>query len=357
MTTKPRGHAERAAPRRLLVSSEALSSAYDCAMLDLDGVVYRGPTAISGVPDLLRRARAGGMTLAFVTNNAARTPESVAAHLRDLGVDADATDIVTSAQAAARELLTMLGAGRPVLVVGGDGLRSALLDVGLVPVSSANEEPAAIVQGFSPDIGWRQLAEASYLVARGLPWVATNLDRTVPTAGGIAPGNGTLVAAVAAAGGRSPDVVAGKPFRPLFDETVLRTGAQRPLVVGDRLDTDIEGAVTCGADSLLVMTGVTDVPALCAAPAHRRPSFVSWTLSGLLTAHATPTRAAEWWRLDGWSATADDAKLSVGSVGTDRDSGLRAVCAAAWDWYDTAPEADADARLDVTAAVQALKVR
>lgn len=347
-----------AGPARLQESPQPLYERYDCAMLDLDGVVYRGPNAIPDVPYLLRQARRGGMTQAFVTNNAARTPDAVAKHLRDLGVEADASDVVTSAQAAARELVALVGLGAPVFVVGGEGLTAALREVGLRPVSDADERPAAVVQGFHPDVGWRQLAKASYLVAQGVPWVATNLDLTVPTARGIAPGNGALVAAVAAAGGRRPDLVAGKPYRPLFDETVRRTGATHPLVVGDRLDTDIEGAVGSGADSLLVMTGVTDLAALCSAVTGQRPSYVSWTLAGLLTTHETPVRRDGSWHLDGWSvaasATASAPALVLEQTGDDRDSGLRTVVSAAWEHHDTRPAGSKAPPLDVSTAVQAL---
>lgn len=341
-------------PGRLQTCAEPLCSRYDCAMLDLDGVVYRGPDAIPDVPALLQRARASGMTMAFVTNNASRTPDAVAEQLCDMGIDATAADIVTSAQAAARELLTLVGAGARVFVVGGPGLSVALTRVGLLPVTTAEERPVAVVQGFSPDVGWRQLAAASYLVRQGLPWVASNLDLTVPTVDGIAPGNGTLVAAIEAAAGRGPDVVAGKPYRPLFDETVRRTGARRPLVVGDRLDTDIEGAVTCGASSLLVMTGVTDVAALCAAAPGSRPSYVSWTLDGLLTPHSAPTASGRTWRLEGWEVTSGDAALDVTRRGADSVCGLRAVVAAAWDWYDDSP--DDAAVLDLEACLPALRV-
>lgn len=343
-------------PARLRESPEPLTERYDCAMLDLDGVVYLGPSAIPDVPQLLQRARNAGMTLAFLTNNAARTPEAVARQLRDLGVAAIAGDVVTSAQAAARELVHLVGAGAAVLVVGGDGLTAALSEVGLRPVTSTAERPAAVVQGFHPDVCWRQLAQASYLVASGVPWVATNLDITVPTAGGIAPGNGTLVGAVAAAAGRRPDVVAGKPYRPLFDETVRRTGARRPLMVGDRLDTDIEGATRCGADSLLVMTGVTDVAALCAAQGGQRPSYVSWTLSGLLTSHEAPSLQGRSWQLGGWSVTVSKAAVAVETAGADRDAGLRAVAAAAWEWYDDRGPTSAESPLDLAAAVEVLQV-
>ncbi len=191
-----------------------------------------------------------------------------------------------------------------------------------------------------------------------MPWVASNLDRTVPTADGIAPGNGALVGAVESVVGHGPDVVAGKPYPPLFDETVRRTGATRPLVVGDRLDTDIEGANRCDADSLLVMTGVTDVEALCRAQPVRRPSYVAWTLRGLLGPHQAPTRDARSWVLGDWSASAAHGALSVESTGPDRDVGLRVVAVTAWDWYDnlSAAEGHDGSELDVTAAVDALRL-
>ena len=312
-------------------------------MLDLDGVVYIGDEAVPGVPDVLARARQGGMTLAYVTNNAARTPAAVADKLRKLGVEAQESDVVTSAQAAAREASKLVPTGSKVLVVGGEGLNEALRERGLVPVSSDGEEPAAVVQGFHPTVGWALLAEGGYALRRGVPWVASNLDVTVPTGRGIAPGNGALVEALAVAVGRRPDVVAGKPFRPLFDETVIRTSSRRPIMVGDRLDTDIAGAVTCGADSLLVMTGVTDIHALCRAPSSSRPNFVSWTMRGLLQPHAAPDLEGDGTcSLAGWSVAADGRALVVRRTGHDVDDGLRAAAVAAWHAQDQAPNADLD---------------
>jgi HAD superfamily hydrolase (TIGR01450 family) len=342
----------------LLTSTEPLTSRYDCAMLDLDGVVYRGAQAIEGVPDVLGRARESGIVLAFVTNNAARPPEVVAAHLRDLGVHALDTDVVTSAQAAARELADRVPAGSSVLVVGGVGLEAALRERGLVPVSSRADRPVAVVQGFSPDVGWRQLAEGAYVVSGGTPWVASNIDLTVPTADGIAPGNGTLVNAIAAAVGHGPDAVAGKPYRPLFDETLRRVHSRHPLVVGDRLDTDIEGANRCGADSLLVMTGVTDVGALCRASREQRPSYLSWTLEGLLESHAAPQQVDDTWQLGGWTAVAEDDRVRVAATGDDRDEGLRCVVAAAWGWYDNQKRAEPGGteELDLAAVDDALRM-
>jgi HAD superfamily hydrolase (TIGR01450 family) len=312
-------------------------------MLDLDGVVYIGSEAVAGVPDRLAEAASQGMALAFVTNNAARTPAEVAQQLRDIGVDARETDVVTSAQAAAALLTDRVPAGSRVLVAGGEGLVAALEERGLVAVSAADDRPAAVVQGFHPTVGWRLLAEASYAIAAGLPWIASNLDLTVPTSRGIAPGNGSLVNAVASAVGRRPDAVAGKPYRPLFDETVRRTGAARPLVVGDRLDTDIEGAANCDAHSLLVLTGVTTVADLCAAPERQRPDYVSLTLTGLLTPHAAPEPASSGaWSLNGWRVAVDDGAVQVQDRGADLNDGLRAAVEASWQWRDATPDAPLD---------------
>jgi glycerol 3-phosphatase-2 len=315
-------------------SAEPLTHAYDCAMLDLDGVVYRGREAVAGVPDVLAEVRKAGVTLAFVTNNAARTPAEVAHHLLEIGVEAHESDVVTSAQAAAAVLADRVPRGSRVLVVGGEGLILALRERGLVPVSSGADLPVAVVQGFHPTVGWTLLAEAAYAVSGGALWIASNIDLTVPTARGIAPGNGALVNAVAAAVKRRPDAVAGKPYRPLFDETVRRVSAERPLVIGDRLDTDIEGAVRCDADSLLVMTGVTDVPALCQAPAHQRPTYVSLTLDGLLAPHRAPGRDGGVWTLGGWTARVEAGRAELVERGSDQGDGLRVLAAACWGWVD-----------------------
>ncbi len=250
------------------VARGPLSRRYDVALLDLDGVVYRGPDPIAGAAESLEQARAGGMRFGFVTNNASRTPEQVAAHLVDLGVPAAPAEVVTSAQAAAALSVERFGLGRRVFVVGSDGLRAAVADAGQILVDSylADPPPEIVVQGFSPDLRYEDLAQATFVVAAGAHWVATNTDTTLPTARGIQPGNGTLVAVVAAATGRSP-LVAGKPERALVDEAVKRTAASRPLMVGDRLDTDIEGAVRTGMDSLLVLTGISTV---AGAPERRR---------------------------------------------------------------------------------------
>lgn len=312
-------------------STTALNDAYDTALLDLDGVVYAGGAAIEHAVDALRTAGDGGMRLAYVTNNALRTPDAVAAHLTELGVPAEAADVITSAQAVARLIADQVPAGAKVLVVGGEGLRVALRERGLDPVDSADDDPAAVAQGYGgPDLPWHRFAEAGYAVARGVPWFASNTDLTIPSGRGIAPGNGAAVEVVRIATGRAFEPqVAGKPLPPMHRETVLRTGAKRPLVVGDRLDTDIEGAFNGGVDSLLVLTGVTDAAHLLAAPPEHRPTYVDADLRGLLTGQPEVTEAEGGFGCGGWTASVSGEALALDGEGGALD-GLRALCAAAW---------------------------
>ena len=260
-----------------------LAALHDVALLDLDGVVYVGAEAVPHAAEALDAALAAhGMRAAFVTNNAARTPATVSAHLVGLGVRAEPSDVVTSAQAGARMLAERLPVGSHVLVIGGPGVADALRERGLVPVESVDDGAVALMQGYGPDVGWRQLAEGSLAIGRGLLWVATNLDRTIPTPRGRVLGNGSMVEALRHATGAEP-LVAGKPEPPLMIESVQRSGAVRPLVVGDRLDTDIEGANRSGIPSLLVLTGVTDWQDLLHVAPQYRPTYLGRDLRALLT--------------------------------------------------------------------------
>lgn len=244
-------------------------------------MLYLGPEPVVHAADAVAAAVAAGMRPAYVTNNASRRPAVVAAHLSELGIPAEPADVVTSAQAAARWLARHLAPGDAVLVVGTDGLAEEVEAVGLRPVRSADAQPAAVVQGLSQDTGWADLAEATVALRAGAVWVAGNTDSTYPSPRGPLPGNGAMVAALAAASGQQP-VVVGKPEPELHRESLERVHATRPLVVGDRLDTDVLGAVRGGTDSLLVLTGVVDVPALLAAPRGSRPTYVATDLRGLL---------------------------------------------------------------------------
>lgn len=263
------------------MSEPPLISAYDAALFDLDGVIYLGPEAVPGAAEGIAGLRASGAKIGFVTNNAARTPASVAEHLRDLGIAAQTSDVVTSAQAGAHLLRERFGAGAKVLVVGGGGIWAALAEAGLTGVRSADDDPVAVIQGWSTDLLWAQINEAAVAIHRGAYWLATNTDLTRPTDRGIVPGNGAAVAAVRVAVDVDPEV-AGKPYRPLFDETIERLGARNPIFVGDRIDTDIVGAVELGIDSLMVLTGAHGVVELLAATPAERPTYLGWNVGALL---------------------------------------------------------------------------
>jgi glycerol-1-phosphatase len=318
---------------RLLASEEPLARRYDVAMLDLDGVVYIGADEVPGASSALAAARRAGMRLAFVTNNASRPPRAVATRLSGLGIPADASEVITSAQAAAHHLADRLPPGSRVLVVGTTGLVEALTERGLVPVSSADDDPAAVVQGYSADTDWRMLAEGAVAIRRGLPWIATNLDATVPSPRGPLPGNGALVAALQHATGVTPTAT-GKPDPTMHRETVERSGARRPLVVGDRLDTDIEGANAVGCASLLVLTGVTAPAELLGASEVHRPGYVARDLGGLLVAHPAPVETEGRFACGTWAVTVRRDQLHLAEASGDpADSGLdalRALCVAAW---------------------------
>jgi HAD superfamily hydrolase (TIGR01450 family) len=343
------------------VGTVALHEKYDVALLDLDGVVYLGPNAVPGAPEALTRAQAAGLRLAYVTNNASRTPAAVAEVLRGMGAPAAPQDVVTSPQAAARLLADKLPPGARVLVIGAIALRLALRERGLVPVSTAAEHPQAVVQGYMPGIDYQALAEGGLAVRAGALFVGTNADSTLPTQRGIQPGNGSLLRVIAHATGTEP-VIAGKPELPLHHESIIRTGARQPLVVGDRLDTDIEAANRAGADSLLVLTGVSRPADLVIAPPEQRPTYIALALDALLQPYPGIQPADDGFTCNGWTArwagAGPQAALTVdapardGGDAADREpaDGLRALCAAAWSRPGTAREAAAAALAQLTAA-------
>jgi HAD superfamily hydrolase (TIGR01450 family) len=308
---------------------KTLAEAYDVLLFDLDGVVYIGGTAIPGAPEALRRAKQAGAHVAYVTNNASRTPAAIAGLLAGMGAPVTEADVVTSAQAAARLLADKLPAKSKVLVIGSTALRLAVRERGLVPVSTATENPAAVVEGFAPDIDYGKLAEGGLAVKAGALFVASNADSTIPGPHGAQPGNGSLLKVIEYATGTAP-IVAGKPEPPLHRESVIRTGAQRPLVIGDRLDTDIEGAYNTGTDSLLVLTGVDDPRSAALAPKQQRPTYIAETLDALLLPYPEVSTTGSDAACGGWTATADaSGTLALAGDGAAID-GLRALTAAAW---------------------------
>ncbi|MFI7482979.1 HAD-IIA family hydrolase [Kocuria sp. M1R5S2] len=320
--------------------TERLIDRFDAVLSDLDGVVYAGPHAIPGAPEILRGLAADGMPVIYVTNNASRSVDTVAAHLTDLGVPTEPDGVVSSAQAGAELLAGRVPAGTRVLVTGSQALADVVEAAGLVPVRSQAEEPRAVIQGFDPALGWAALAEAAYTLADpDVLWVATNTDLTIPQARGLAPGNGTLVAAVRAAAGRPP-LVAGKPEAPIFRTAAQRAGSARPVVLGDRLDTDIRGGNAAGFATVAVLTGVDTVHTILAACTAERPDHVVETLDGLLEPYpevvAEACDGGHVARCGAAQAETDGSRLLVRGARSDLDS-WRAACAA---WWAAHPDTD-----------------
>lgn len=306
-------------------SASPLRSLFDVLLLDLDGTVYQGKDPIDGAVDALRL---GSEKQYFVTNNASRTPSDVAGHLAELGFDTSEDFVVTSAQVAARMLSGRVPAGSSVVVVGTDALAEEVRLVGLRPVRSADGNPEAVVQGHSVDTDWKMLAQATFAIRGGALWVATNTDATLPTEHGLAPGNGSMVAAVKAATGAEP-LVAGKPAAPIMEDAIRLSRAERPLVVGDRLDTDIAGANATGVASLLVLTGVSSALDVVRAAEAERPTYIGFGLDIL----NSPAGMSEVVAKAGWSAEVEAGVLTVrhedGSPANLLD-GLVTTAAAAW---------------------------
>lgn len=306
----------------LTVEAGALVSEHDCLLLDLDGTVYRGAEPVEGAVATLTDL---GVQTLFITNNASRAPGEVAARMHRMGFTLEDDDVVTSAQSAARLLASRLSPGARVLVVGADALRAEVSGVGLRPVRSAADGAVAVVQGHSTQTGWADLAEAALTIRAGAWWLATNLDNSIPTERGLLPGNGSMVAALRAATGLTPDV-AGKPQPAILHDALARGRFRSPLVVGDRLDTDIACANAAGLPSLLVCSGVTTPGDLLAATVAQRPTHVAPDIRSLESPSAS-TRICQQPR---WRVDVDGAVVTVLSTGTDdEDDGLSIIRAIA----------------------------
>jgi glycerol-1-phosphatase len=304
---------------------------YDLVIFDLDGVVFLGHEPIDGAVAAINSLVAAGKPVAYATNNASRRADDVAALLVSLGIHATAAEVITSAQASATILAERLAPGDPVLIVGGPALRDEIGDVGLTPVTTAEDRPRAVVQGYAPDVGWTQLAEACVAIRNGATWIATNADRTLPSPRGELPGNGSLVAVLTTALDRQPDLIVGKPSPRLFVTAAERVSATCPLVVGDRLDTDIAGAVEAGMDSLLVLTGVATPADVLVAPVRSRPTWIAANLRGLTggAVRVPSTDSAGAASTGGWTVRTADGCLELDGAGTEI-AALAALAAAAW---------------------------
>jgi len=293
---------------------------YSAVVCDLDGVVYRGPDAVDHAVTALS---ALPVPIVYATNNASRPPGEVAAHLGDLGLRAGSRDVATSSQAGAEVLSRHLPAGATVLAVGGAGVGEALQAKGfhvLAPREVRADPavaPVGVLQGYGQEVTAGDLAEAAYAVAAGALWVATNTDQTLPTHRGTAPGNGMLVAAVRRAVDRDP-VVVGKPEAPLYAMCAERLDlpARRVLAVGDRLDTDIAGAVSAGMDSVLVLTGVDSVTTVATAPPSMRPTYLVEDLRALGKEYEAAETDYSWWECGADRRRIVDGRWDVARAGS-----------------------------------------
>ncbi|WP_166459252.1 HAD-IIA family hydrolase [Verrucosispora sioxanthis] len=317
------------------MSGDRLVDGYALVVFDLDGVIYLIDQPIPGAVETVARLHGEGRAVAYATNNASRRAADVADLLTGMGVPARPEEVLTSAAAAAQLLGERLPAGAKVLVVGAEALRAEISEAGLAG-RHRRRGPGRGHPGYGPQVGWADLAEAAVAVRAGATWVATNTDRTLPSGRGPLPGNGALVAALATALGRDPDEIVGKPAPELFATAARRADGGRTVVVGDRLDTDIEGANRAGLDSLLVLTGVSDAAELLAAPAERRPTYVSWDLTGLFDADGVVRVPAPDADHGGWQVSTGTDEWRLSGSGRALDA-LAALCAAAWRGHRAGP--------------------
>ncbi len=268
---------------------------FKAVIFDLDGVVYVDGDACPGAVEGIQSVRDAGLHVLFMTNNASRTPAQVADHLGAVGVKATAEEILNSSQVGATHLASLREEGADelpdplVLAVGGPGVAAALAEEGFSVVSSADIGPDgpsrsvwAVLQGYGPDLRVRDLHEVAFAINSGARWIATNADATIPTTRGIAPGNGSLLAAVTHGTGKEPEVV-GKPYPRSYRIAVQRLGVkpEEVLAVGDRLDTDIEGANEAQIPSALVLTGVNSRQDAEHAKPRRQPKYIESTIPDL----------------------------------------------------------------------------
>nr|WP_264070753.1 HAD-IIA family hydrolase [Mycolicibacter terrae] len=298
--------------------------------MDLDGTVFRGGEPTVGAVETLAEV---GSRAVFITNNSSRGADEVAEHLTRLGFTAAAEDVATSAQIAAHLLAEQLPAGSRVLVVGTESLAAEITAAGLEPVRLAADEPAAVVQGLSTETGWAELAEAALAIRAGAKWMTTNVDKTLPSERGLLPGNGSMVAALRAATDAEPQV-AGKPGPALLTEALTRGEFYAPLVVGDRLDTDIAAANAAALPSLMVLTGVNSARDAVGAVAEQRPTYIGHDLRALrLDADRLAIGPQPYWQ-----TSVEGTTITVATAQTDDDGGdgdglsiVRALAAAVAD--------------------------
>jgi len=258
---------------------------YDLFLIDLDGVVWRGEMPIrENLPTIKKLVEK--KKVYFVTNNSSLHREEYIEKLRKLGIETTLARIVTSGFISAE--YTRKRKISSVFIIGEEGLKKEFLQKGIEVLSEPDEVisfssslPSGLVIGLDREFNYKKLWCAQKILSSGGHFIATNRDSTFPLEEGIAPGAGCIVAAVEYASSRKPDVIIGKPFPFLYLYALQREGIKkkRVIVIGDRIDTDIEGAYRAGVDSLLLLTGVTkgsDVEKY-----KIRPTYISESLEKL----------------------------------------------------------------------------
>ncbi|WP_025274543.1 HAD-IIA family hydrolase [Haloglycomyces albus] len=318
---------------KLKSTDEPLHRRYDVALFDLDGVVYLLDTPVPGVPAALETVTDAGCEAVFVTNNASRAPEEVAGALTRMGITCPVNRVVTSAQAAAAGIAAHCGSGASTFVVGSNALRTAVQAAGLTLVDDPRAAEA-VAMGYVPTTNWRDLADITLAARHGAWWMVANLDATLPTPDGPMPGMGALAQAVATALGRSPDAAAGKPEPVIYRTALERVGGERPIMVGDRPDSDIRGANALGLDTLLVFSGVAGPLDAVTLPPDDRPDYLGWTAEDLIQPQPTVTVSEPGAAGCGsWRVHTESGRFVLRGQG-DVLSAWRAVCAAAWSAAD-----------------------
>lgn len=236
-----------------------LPSNIKALILDMDGVIWKADAPIGDLAATFQRIRERGLKYVFATNNSTKTSEQYVERLNEFGVQAEPWQVVTSSQAAARAIAQTFPQGTKILVIGEDGLRIPILQEGFEMVSLENaSEAKVVVMGMDRAVSFEKLSEAALLIRKGIPFYATNIDKTFPTPRGQIPGAGAWVSVITTATNVEP-IVAGKPFPFLMDLSLekLGTSKEETLVVGDRLETDIAAGQAVGCPTALVLSGVS----------------------------------------------------------------------------------------------------
>lgn len=324
-------------------TDKPIAETYRLALLDLDGVVYRGKNPVEYAAESIRQAESVGMSIEYTTNNSSRFQRVVADQLRGFDLNVEPHQVITSSVVAARMVARHVPAGAKVLVLGAQYLREEVARQGLVVVDGAADDPAAVIQGWYPDMRWQEMAEVSFAVERGATYFVTNRDLTIPRELGIAPGCGSMIQAVINATGVEPVASAGKPESAMYDEARLLAAGndtepvakESCLAIGDRLDTDIEAGNRGGYDSLAVLTGVTNPHELMLAPAHLRPTYIVKDLRGLMDVMPAAQQLADGsWTCSDAVASLDETSETLSVNDTTSMNALRAACALMWSYAD-----------------------